>query len=161
DFPLAPGSGLKLGAGLSVGYKVFVYRAPGNTDQDGVVTAAALGPASVWLKQELAASISGTLGATVKSVGFGLQGSASGEVRLLEYRQGKPGDPFIPALESAIAGARLAVRFSDVKLLDAQSQLALIAGGRLALSATLTWSDVFSASLSALDRVLGAAGASL
>jgi hypothetical protein len=143
-----------IGVDASASYQASAFRKPNDTDPDGVVTVPANG---AWLKQELAlaASVQGS----DQSIPFGLANAkvgvnAGANARLLDYRLHSLGDPVGSALETAILGARFAFRDADINLLDGSSRLALIAGGNLALSASITFADTLSASLAALDDAL-------
>jgi hypothetical protein len=147
-----------IAVGASAAYKAAVLRAPGDTDPDQVVTVAS---GSAWLKQELAllANVSGN----AQGVPFGLATAnasvdSGANVRLLDYRRHPLTDPVGAALLGAITTARFAFRAADLDALDGSSCLALLAGGSLALTAKVTFSDTLSASLAALDQVLGASG---
>ncbi len=65
------------------------------------------------------------------------------------------------AVLDGMARARFATRWEDVEsLAQEEGRLAYTARGRLAFKASLSQSDVLAGSLSALDRILGVAGAS-
>lgn len=149
-----------IGVDASATYQASAFRASSDTDPDGIVTVPA---GSAWLKQELAlaASVSGS----DQNIPFGLatasvDGKAAANVRLLDYRLYPLATPVGSALETAILGARFAFRDADIDQLDAGSRLALVAGGKLALAASVTFADTLSASLPLLDTVLQLAGAS-
>lgn len=149
-----------IGVDASATYQASAFRGASDTDPDGVVT---VPPGSAWLKQELAlaASVDGTDG----DIPFGLAKASVGvdagaNVRLLDYRLYPVATPVGSALDTAILGARFAFRDADIDLLDAGSRLALIAGGKLALAASVTFADTLGASLPLLDTVLQLAGAS-
>jgi len=149
----------KLAVSASAAYNATAFVHPQDVDPDGIVTT---GADDAWLKQELAlsASVSGTQG----NLTFGLatasaSGAAKGNVRLLDYRQHSIQDLVGQAVIDGITGARFAVRAQDVAQLDAGSRLAFLAGGSLALNVKLSVADTLSASLTALDRALGATGA--
>jgi hypothetical protein len=151
--------GAQIAIDASAQYQASAFIPSGAADPDGAVTAA---PGHAWLKQEvdLALSFSGQeSGLSFGPVAVSSGGSAAANVRLLDYRQLSLTEEVAVALRQAITDARFVFRDADVARLDANGCLALVAGGNLTLSATVSVSDALSASLNALDSLLGTSGA--
>lgn len=145
----------QVGVSASATYNATAFVHPQDVDPDGIVTTSA---DDAWLKQELAlaASVSGKDGSLkVGAETVGVDASASGNVRLLDYRHHSIQDLAGQAVIDAILGARFVVRSEDVSKVDDNSRLAFLAGGSLSLGVTLTVADVLSSSLTALDNALG------
>jgi hypothetical protein len=154
--------GTKLDITSSAVYKASALVGAGAADPDGVVAAAAAGRA--WLKQEIDLALafgaqgSGSFGLAGGNAVAGGTAGVAAAVRLLDYRGHAAGDDVGSALVGAIRDARFAVRAADIARLDGQDCLAFLAGGKLALSASVSMASAMSASLTALDAVLGVTG---
>lgn len=149
-------AGTALVLGGSAGFKVSAFNTADDKDPDGVVVVA---QDTCWLKNELEAAITGSASGSVGSVQFGLEGELA--AHLLDYRQQDPQAPVTQAVLDSIANARFATRWDDVReLAQGRGRLAYTVRGKLAFKASLSQSDVLAGSISALDAVLGVAGAS-
>ncbi len=148
---------IKLGATVGAKYLVRAYNRKSDVDSDGVV--AVESEQDAYLKHESAASVEGTLKGTVSKVGFGIDLEAGKAIRLLDYRKHRAIDAAAVSIINNITSARFPFRQKDVLSLKAGDALAFIVRGKLALTASVTVSDAMVVGLSALDRLLGVAGA--
>jgi hypothetical protein len=154
-FDLGSPSQLLLGIGGSLAYRVQAFNTPDDEDPDAVIVVKA---GEGWLKHEVEAGLKGNLAGDAGSLSLKLDGTVT--ARLIDYRQFPDSAEVGPAILEGITGARFATSLENVLALSEGEALVYQVRGGLTFSASVSYGHALGATVSALDGVLGVAGAS-
>jgi hypothetical protein len=153
------------------GARIDVFNSADDKDADGVLGAAPkeqkewevkmppqiiFHPGRAWLRYRFEAGVKGSVGLKFPVGALGLDAKVDGQKGIVfaDYRLHAPAENALAAVTADVPRVRLALDPDDAFRLGADEALSYQVYGALTASVSLSWSDTFTAGLSALSGAL-------
>jgi hypothetical protein len=146
--------------GASSNFNVQLFNSPDDDDEDGVIGKNSTNiiqpaPGELWLKYQVKSGLKSTAGMELNELGFDFSGEKS--LVFNAYRVHKDANKTIKdAVTNNFSPFLFAANANHLKANKLQSGevLAIYLPGKLSLSISISWADVFTGNLAALEKLL-------